>query len=88
MLSPVVEALHALRPKGSSRDETRHAVAALHQAMALQALYGTDFRRSAGLIGTNATDVGEHLKWWTSHLERSLGIVARPSRETGVDVET
>ncbi|WP_373862662.1 TetR/AcrR family transcriptional regulator [Nocardia amikacinitolerans] len=78
MLDPIVDALHRLRPRGSSIDETRHAVAALHQAMALDVLYGPDFRRSAGLTGASATDPSAHARWWTHHLEVGLGLGSRP----------
>lgn len=71
MLDPVVDALHRHRPRGSSRDDTRHAVAALHQAMATEALYGDAFRRSAGLTGDTAT---AHVHWWARHLQVTLGI--------------
>lgn len=70
MLDPVVDALHRHRPPGSSVDDTRHAVAALHQAMAMEALHGDDFRRSAGLT----TDSAAHARWWAHHLHRTLGI--------------
>ncbi|TDD51863.1 hypothetical protein E1263_29645 [Kribbella antibiotica] len=49
MLDPVVEALHQLRPAKDSLDDTRLAVAALHQATATESVYGNAFRRSAGL---------------------------------------
>ncbi len=71
MLDPVVDALHRHRPSGSSLDDTRHAVAALHQAMATEALYGDAFRRSAGLTGDTAT---AHVRWWTRHLQVTLDL--------------
>lgn len=71
MLDPVVEALHRHRPSGSSLDDTRHAVAALHQAMATETLYGSAFRRSAGLPAVSAT---AHVHWWARHLHCTLGI--------------
>ena len=71
MLDPVVDALHRHRPSGSSLDDTRHAVAALHQAMATEALYGDAFRRSAGLTGDTAT---AHVRWWARQLRVTLGI--------------
>ena len=51
MLDPVVDALHALRPDAADVpvEDTRLAVAALHQALATEPLYGPAFRRSAGL---------------------------------------
>jgi AcrR family transcriptional regulator len=82
MLNPVVDALHQLRPAGSSIDDTRLAVAALHQAMATESLYGSAFRRSAGLTGTAATDPTPHLRWWTRQLELALEI-SRPATSGG-----
>lgn len=77
MLDPVVDALHRHRPSGSSIDDTRHAVAALHQAMATEALYGNAFRRSAGLTGAAALESTAHLRWWARHLHRTLGLHSR-----------
>lgn len=74
MLDPVVEALHALRPHGSSIVDTRLAVAALHQAMATEALYGSAFRRSAGLTGTAANDSATQVHWWARQLQLALGV--------------
>ncbi|MCM6772520.1 TetR/AcrR family transcriptional regulator [Nocardia sp. CDC159] len=74
MLDPVVEALHRLRAPGSALDETRLAVAALHQAMVTESLYGSDFRRSAGLTGAAADDSGPQLDWWARQLRLALGI--------------
>lgn len=73
MLDPVVDALHRRRPPGSSIDDTRRAVAALHQAVALDSLYGNAFRRSAGLTGASADDRTAHLQWLTRQLELALG---------------
>ncbi|MFC4909616.1 TetR/AcrR family transcriptional regulator [Actinomadura gamaensis] len=72
MLTPVVEALHALRPDAAHVpvEDTRLAVAALHQALALDPLYGREFRRSAGL----PDDASAQLRWWTTHLTRALGL--------------
>ncbi|MFE6617278.1 TetR/AcrR family transcriptional regulator [Amycolatopsis sp. NPDC057786] len=72
MLDPVVDALHRLRPPGSSLDDTRLAVAALHQAMAMEALYGSDFRRSAGLTGAAADDSAAQVRWWARQLHLTL----------------
>jgi len=76
MLAPVVEALHALRPDAADVpvEDTRLAVAALHQALATDPLYGPAFRRSAGLTGAAATTSTAQLRWWTTHLTRSLGL--------------
>lgn len=74
MLDPVVDALHRLRPPGSSLDDTRLAVAALHQAMATEALYGEAFRRSAGLVRTAADGSAAQVRWWARQLHIVLGI--------------
>ncbi|WP_206072119.1 TetR family transcriptional regulator [Antrihabitans stalactiti] len=74
MLNPVVDALHGLRPHGSSIDDTRLAVAALHQAMATESLYGTAFRRSAGMTGAAADDSSAQVSWWARQLQLALGI--------------
>ncbi|MEV6417913.1 helix-turn-helix domain-containing protein [Kribbella sp. NPDC051718] len=74
MLDPVVEALQRLRSAGASIEETRLAVAALHQAMATEPLYGSAFRRSAGLVGQQASDSTEQLRWWTRQLQLALEI--------------
>jgi AcrR family transcriptional regulator len=72
MLSPLVDALHALRPPGASIDETRLAVAALHQAVALEPLYGPSFRRSAGFTRPAAASATEQLRWWSQQLALAL----------------
>lgn len=77
MLDPVVDALHRLRPPGSALDDTRHAVAALHQAMATEALYGSAFRRSAGLTGPAANNSAAHVRWWARQLGLALGPLTR-----------
>jgi AcrR family transcriptional regulator len=74
MLDPVVDALHALRPAELPVEDTRLAVAALHQALATESLYGPAFRRSAGLTGRAAASSAAQLRWWTTHLARSLGL--------------
>ncbi|MEV4319065.1 helix-turn-helix domain-containing protein [Actinocrispum sp. NPDC049592] len=77
MLDPVVDALHALRPADVPKEDTRLAVAALHQALATEPLYGPAFRRSAGL---DNPDPAAQLRWWTVHLERSLGLPSHENR--------
>lgn len=76
LLDPVVDALHALRPGAADIpvEDTRLAVAALHQALATESLYGPAFRRSAGLTGPAAATSGPQVRWWTTHLARSLGL--------------
>lgn len=80
MLDTVVDTLHQLRPPGSSIDQTRLAVAAVHQAMATEALYGRAFRRSAGLSGAAANDSTGQIHWWARQLEVALGVDAPQSR--------
>lgn len=74
MLDPVVDALHALRPATADIEDTRLAVAALHQALAVEPVYGSGFRRSAGITGEAAIDPTPQLRWWTAHLTVSLGL--------------
>lgn len=74
MLDPLVDALHRLRPAGSAIDDTRLAVAALHQAMATEALYGGAFRRSAGLTGAAAEHPTASVRWWARQLHLALGL--------------
>jgi TetR/AcrR family transcriptional regulator, repressor for neighboring sulfatase len=76
MLDPVVDALHALRPDAADTpvEDTRLAVAALHQALATEPVYGPAFRRSAGLTGRAAATPIPQLRWWTVQLTRSLGL--------------
>lgn len=73
MLDPVVDALHQLRPPGSSLADTRLAVAALHQAIATESLVGADFRRSAGLTGEANSSTAQVL-WWSRQLQLALSI--------------
>ena len=74
MLNPVVDALHQLRPPAASLEDTRLAVAALHQAMATEPLHGSAFRRSAGFTGAAANDPSAQLRWWARQLELALGL--------------
>jgi AcrR family transcriptional regulator len=78
MLDGLVEALHAQRPdpEGTPIDDTRVAVAAFHQAIALEAVYGAAFRRSAGINAAAAADAGDALRWWAAELTRALGLEA------------
>jgi AcrR family transcriptional regulator len=77
LLEPVVQALHGARERAGSEadiDETRLAVAALHQALALEPVYGGAFRRSAGIGALAARDSRPQLGWWTRTLRQSLGL--------------
>jgi AcrR family transcriptional regulator len=82
MLDPLVEALHQRRPdrETADLDDTRLAVAALHQALATEPLYGPAFRRSAGLTGTRATNPNRQLHWWATQLALALGLEPPPTR--------
>ncbi|MEA2435971.1 MAG: hypothetical protein QOF65_527 [Thermoleophilaceae bacterium] len=87
LLEPVVRALHTARERGGRRpdiDETRLAVAALHQALALEPVYGGAFRRSAGISARAAKDSTAQLAWWTATLRQSLGL--KPNDE-GVSLD-
>ena len=85
MLDPVVDALHAARPDADDVpvEDTRLAVAALHQALATDPLYGSAFRRSAGITGRSATSPTAQLRWWATYLTRSLGLHHRPRSPRG-----
>jgi len=76
-LEPVVQTLHATRTRvgrpGPLAD-TRLAVAALHQALALDATYGAAFRRSAGISEAAAKRPGPQRTWWIETLRTTLGL--------------
>lgn len=74
MLDLLVRALHGRRPAGTALDDTRLAVAAFHQAVATEAVYGSAFRRSAGFEGRAVTDSDAQLRWWAAQLARTLGL--------------
>jgi len=78
LLGPVVEALHAARLSRLGPDvdidETRLAIAALHQALALDPAFGAEFRRSAGISGRRAADAKAQREWWVETLVHRLGI--------------
>jgi AcrR family transcriptional regulator len=77
LLEPVVQALHATRERRGHTaeiEDTRLAVAALHQALALEPVYGAAFRRSAGVKARAAKDSKPQLAWWTATIRRSLGL--------------
>jgi TetR/AcrR family transcriptional regulator, repressor for neighboring sulfatase len=81
MLDPVVEALHAARSRAGGhrllRSETRLAVASLHQALATEPVYGSAFRRSAGIPEPAASRQKEQRRWWVRTLITTLGIEER-----------
>jgi AcrR family transcriptional regulator len=78
LLEPVVLALHAARVRRlgtrTSIDETRLAVAAMHQALALEPVFGAEFRRSAGLAGHQAADPTAQRRWWLTTMAQRLQI--------------
>jgi AcrR family transcriptional regulator len=77
LLEPVVRTLHAARKRAGQKpllSETRLAVAALHQALALDPVYGAEFRRSAGISGPSAQRQNPQLAWWTATLRTALGL--------------
>lgn len=76
ILNPVVDALHTKRNASPRprKEDTRIAVAALHQALALDPTYGAAFRRSAGIREANATNNKPQLQWWVTTAKLALGI--------------
>ncbi|CAN5162870.1 TetR family transcriptional regulator [soil metagenome] len=75
----VVEAIHAVRvarAKGPAPDllDTRLAVAAFHQAIATDSLFGEEFRRSTGLKSSAAKGSEQQLNWWIRAVQRTLGL--------------
>jgi AcrR family transcriptional regulator len=86
LLDPVVDALHEARRRAGvpspRKDDTRLAVAALHQALATEAVYGSAFRRSAGISAAAASSSARQLAWWTATLEQRLGLARAPFAPT------
>lgn len=77
MLDLVVDALHAARSRRGGRprrEDTRLAVAALHQALATDPSYGAAFRRSAGIAADAAADPTAQRRWWARTLTSVLGL--------------
>lgn len=78
ILEPVVDVLHAARRKAGgrrpARDDTRLAVAALHQALATEPVYGADFRRTAGIKEPDVSRRHRQLRWWTKTLSTVLDL--------------
>jgi AcrR family transcriptional regulator len=77
LMEPVVQTLHAARKRAGQTPalaDTRLAVAALHQALALDPIFGAAFRRSAGIAGATADDQRPQLAWWTAMLRTALGL--------------
>jgi AcrR family transcriptional regulator len=77
MLQPVVDALHRERlRRDPSADvtDTQLAVAALHEALAVEPTFGPSFRRSAGITGRAATEPSAQVDWWTTTLAQRLDL--------------
>jgi AcrR family transcriptional regulator len=83
LLQPLVDAVHAARVERAAaagrptpeRRETQLALAALHQALATEPVYGEAFRRSVGLTAA-ADDPGPQIRSWTAMLSTSLDLPA------------
>ncbi len=75
LLEPVVTELQRRRRDPSAPiNETQVAVAALHQALAFESLFGREFRRSAGLASREAGDTDETHRWWATAVRTSLDL--------------
>lgn len=78
LLVPVVGALQHARRRSGQADpdiaQTQIAVAALHQALATDPLYGIEFRRSVGLSATAAKNTKPTLDWWATTVAAALGL--------------
>lgn len=74
----VVDVLHAARLARGQTDaeiaHTRLTLAAFHQAVALDPLYGEAFRRSAGVRPQAARKSDPQLEWWIATLQTVLGL--------------
>lgn len=83
LLEPAVQALHVARKPRRGRppriEETRLAVAALHQALATEPVYGAAFRRSAGFRAREAASSEGQLAWWAAAVRATLGLDKRAS---------
>ncbi|KAA0016785.1 TetR/AcrR family transcriptional regulator [Antrihabitans cavernicola] len=76
-LEPVVAVVHDTRMRAGNAGpvaDTRLAVAALHQALALDPVYGAAFRRSAGIGEVAARRSGPQLAWWAYAFKAALGL--------------
>ena len=75
-VADVIHAARLARAKGPAPDitDTRLAVAAFHNAIATDALFGQEFRRSAGIKGSAAKGSEQQLEWWVRTLQTTLGL--------------
>lgn len=80
LLNSVVDELHAMRTKafaarGKKRpsiQETRFAVGMMHQILALDPLFGDDFRRSAGISSADKPSKKQRKEMWGTMLRAIL----------------
>jgi AcrR family transcriptional regulator len=77
----VVDVIHAARLAQANDPapdimDTRLAVAAFHNAIATDALFGQEFRRSTGIKATAAKGSEQQLEWWIRTLQTALGLRA------------
>ncbi|MEO0961870.1 MAG: TetR family transcriptional regulator [Pseudomonadota bacterium] len=72
LLEPVVAPLMARNKNPqTSEEDLRAALASLHQWLALEPLFGSPFRRSAGLKQNSKVKL--QLAWWIQSIEAMLG---------------
>ncbi len=91
MLNPVVDALHALRlrrrssHKGSEPpiEETRFMVGLMHEVLALDAVFGAAFRRSAGLLAAAEPPLDTKKRLWTALFGAMLSTSSAATRGSG-----
>ncbi|MEX1152789.1 TetR/AcrR family transcriptional regulator [Parvibaculum sp.] len=80
LLNSVVDELHAMRTKAfaaggrkrPSIQETRFAVGMMHQTLALDPLFGEDFRRSAGISSADKPSIKQRKEMWGAMLRAIL----------------
>jgi len=85
LLSPVVDALHDMRAKafaaaGKSRpaiSETQFIVGLMHQTLALDPMFGSAFRRSAGIERSDEPSRDQKKKLWGAFLRVLLSVGPR-----------
>jgi AcrR family transcriptional regulator len=75
----VVDVIHTARlaqAKGPAPSilDTRLAVAAFHNAIATDSLFGQEFRRSAGVKASAAKGSEQQLEWWVRAIQTTLGL--------------
>lgn len=80
LLRPIVDALHDARCRHADRnhrpqpslEDTQLAIAALHQALATEPIFGAEFRRSVGLTTRSAANDTAQRRWWARTLATAL----------------